>query len=65
MVTFYSTVNMFADTGIRMKEFLDKHPKRFKNTTTFVDAAVNEKITREEQLISMEEQNVGTTSTIN
>lgn len=62
MVTFYSTVNMYADTGIRMKEFLDKHPNRFKNTTTFVDAAVNEKIDREEQLIanSRLEENNGT-----
>lgn len=48
MVQFYSTVTIYADTGIRLKEFMDKHPGKYATLTKFVDAAVNEKLAIEE-----------------
>lgn len=46
MVQFYTTVTIYADTGIRLKEFLDTH-KEYTSITKFIDAAVNEKLDRE------------------
>lgn len=43
---FYSTVTIYAETGIRLKEYMDKHPEKYSTITKLCDAAVNDKLDR-------------------